>query len=65
MEISSFRGTRAGDASDALTDPQVIISDQTGSELAVEEIMRRVNGTDARVGVVVGVHTETEWPGAP
>ena len=67
VEIRSLRGRQGGHSIPLFEriDPQIIISDQTGSELAVEEIMRRVNGADARVGVVIGVHTETEWPRAP
>lgn len=50
---------------EALTDPQVIISDQTGSELAVKEIVCRVNGADARVRIIVGIHAKTEWARTP
>jgi len=41
-------------------DAQVVERDAAGGELAVEQIVRRVDGAQARVSVVVGVHANAE-----
>mgnify|MGYP005984056739 FL=1 len=46
-------------------DPQIVEGDQARGELAVEEVVRGVDGAHAGVGVVVGVHAEAEGSGGP
>lgn len=43
-----------------LTYPQVVERNQARDELAVEEVVCGVDGPDAGVGVIVGVHAEAE-----
>lgn len=43
-----------------LTYSQIVIGDQSRCELAIEEIVRCIDGPYAGVGVVVRVHAETE-----
>lgn len=44
----------------ALTDAQIVVRNQAGGELAVEEVVRLVDGAHARVRIVVGIHAEAE-----
>ena len=47
------------------TDSEVVEGHEACCELAVEEVVRRVDGTYARVSVVIGIHAETERTSAP
>lgn len=43
-----------------LTNAQVVVRDQAGGELTVQEVVRLVDGSHARVRVVIRVHAEAE-----
>lgn len=47
------------------TDSQIVVSDKSGDKLAVEQVVRSVDGPYAVVGVVGGAHAEAEGAGRP
>lgn len=54
-----------------LTDPQIVERNQSGGELAVEKVVRLIDGPHTRIRIVVGIHAEAErlvvpqWSSAP
>lgn len=46
-------------------DSQIVVSDKSGDKLAVEQVVRRVDGPYAVVGVVGGAHAEAEGARRP
>lgn len=48
-----------------LTNPQIVVSDKASDELAVQQVVRRIDGANAVVCVVGGTHAEAEGPRCP
>ena len=45
-----------------LVDVEVVVADESGDELAIQEVVRLVDRPQTPVRVVVGVRTEAERP---